>query len=200
MATFYALPRCAFLGDLVFREPTIGQTLWFDKVSQRFDLEDDTTLFFLRAFSLTREYDKLPDWTDAQKIKKQLKAFCKTELRDYTPRQVVACINYALNGADPAAGEEPPPRKSEDGETAEDDTAYSAAVGVVHEGQALRLGISLADAYRMTESEMQAVIVSAKERDGYEIDKAIKDRAIGDYFRALDEIKQAHKNEAKDNG
>lgn len=56
-ASFFALPRCAFLGDLTFREPTIGQELWFDNASKLFNANDDTTFFMLRAFSISRDHD-----------------------------------------------------------------------------------------------------------------------------------------------
>ena len=59
------------------------------------------------------------------------------------------------------------------------------------------LGISIADAMKMTTSELQQVIQMAYQSKGVDIDKKAKNRAIADYYRTLDAIRISHLEEIK---
>lgn len=188
---FYALPRCCFLGDYCFREPTIGHEIWLDNAARIYDEDDETTLFFLRAYALSKnDADELVDWNDIKGLRKQMKKFMKDVLGKFTVRQIVTCMNYCIFGADAAEGEQPAPR-DKDGKDEDKESEYdtSIAIGVVHEAMGLGLGISIKDACRMTASGLQAVIERAYADKGIDRQKEIKDQARGDYYRTLEEIK-----------
>ncbi len=203
-SSFYALPRCAFLGEaenqIVFREPSIGQQLWLDNICRIYDDGDDTTAFFLKAYSMTKM--DLPEWTDIKTIQEELKKFIGDVLKSHTIRQVIACIDYCLYGCDSNAMEFPIEdnnRGKEEEETSCDEI-QSTAIGVIHDSQAMGLGIPLDDAMKMTTSELQAVIQRAYENKGIDISKEMKNRAIGEYYKTLDAMKNRHnkKDEEKE--
>lgn len=190
-SSFHSLPRCAFLGDLVFTEPTIGHQLWLDNATRVYAEDDDTTMFLLRAYALSTPQESLPEWTDQKAVSKAVKSFAREALSNFTLRQVIDCLNYCTTGSDASDLEFPPDSEPDGGFP---DEPYSSAAGVLHEAQALKLGLSTADASRMTQSELQSVIQRRYELDGIEVDKSIKRRAIGDYYATLEEIKRNHEN------
>ncbi len=44
----YSLPRCAFVGEVVFHEPSIGSELWYESASAHLP-DDYETVFSLRV-------------------------------------------------------------------------------------------------------------------------------------------------------
>lgn len=194
---FYALPRCAFVqnGDdvLTLREPTIGQEMWFQNTLRLFDEGDETTLFLLRAMSMAMDFD-LPDWSNPKKVAESMKFFLESKMKNMTARQVMVAVNYCLFGCNAESGESPilPPededKKKEN--TVLDMPELSTTIGVVHQAQSLRLGISIEDMKNMTSSELQAVVDDAKEREGMSSDKAKHDRYVAEYYATLNAIRQ----------
>ena len=186
----FNLPRCAVLGDLIFHEPSIGAELWIDEVGRLFNAGDSVTGFAIRAYAMTRDYTALPTWTATAEITEALKNFMAHDLARYTLRQVVACVNYCANGNDQTAGEYCAARKNDDDEPTDLDE-ISPAIGVIHEGQSLALGISLDDAQRMTRGALNAVIARAYQlKDFGSVDNK---RALGEYYAELDRISNLHK-------
>lgn len=195
-SSFDALPRCAFLGDLVFREPTIAHELWLENAGRIFDRGDSLTGFALRAFAITTPYEELPDWSSAKQMQKALAKFMEKKLARFTVREVAACVRWCMIGGDWTLDEEPAKKPGEE----EKGEEMSASIGVVREAQALALGISLHDAMQMTRSGLQAVILRAYRMKGIEVDKDHHNRAIGDYCATLAEVRKAHQEELNHGG
>lgn len=103
------LPRVSFLGDVVFREPTVGHEIWLAQASRLFDGDDDETYLMLRAYSLSMPQDDLPDPYSKDKILDGVQGF-RNKLAFATVRQMCAAMGYAIHGFDQATGEYPTPR------------------------------------------------------------------------------------------
>lgn len=194
--SFYALPRCVFVGDLCFREPTIGHEIWFDDVSRQFDLDSQVTEFALRAFMMSRDAEELPSARNMAEVKYQLDNFVHKDIAKFTMRQLTHALRYCAAGCDPEDEEYPARRPVEDDE---DDLTEDAsiALGVVREGQALGLGISLADAKKMTRSALQEVVFRAYKLKDIDVSSSVKKECIGDYLATLAEIKNRLDEEEK---
>lgn len=91
--SFYALPRCCFLGGFCFREPTIGHEVWYSDVSREFEADDNVTDFFLNAFMLSRDVEELPKSTNIPEVKYQLEKFIK-KIGSLTLRQIMHVVSY----------------------------------------------------------------------------------------------------------
>lgn len=197
--SFYALPRCVFIGDLCFREPTIGHEIWFDDVSRQFDLESQVTEFVLRAFMMSRSEEDLPSTANIPEVKYQLDKFVHKTISKLTLRQLTHAITYCTCGCNPLDDEEPlvPLDITSDDEDI-DVTDTSLAIGVVREGQALGLGISLADAKKMTRSALQDVVMRAYKLREIDVSSAVKQECIGDYLATLQCIKDRLDKEEED--
>lgn len=202
---FYALPRCAFVqsGDdvLTLREPTIGQELWFQNSLRLFDDEDETTLFLLRAMSMAMDYE-LPPWSDPKKVADGMKQFLQDKVGSFTARQVMVAVNYCLFGCDALSGENPimpDEERKDDKDTCSDTPELSTAIGVIHQAQALRLGISMKDMKDMTSGELQAVVDDAMARDELISKKGKHDNYVAEYYATLNAIKNRH-SEGLNNG
>ena len=199
---FFNLPRCAFLGSdekmVVFREPTISQSIWFENALRMFNEDDGTTLFLLRAYSMLDGVE-LPRWNDLDGVRDALKKFLVETIAPFTTRQVLACIDYCLYGDNADDGETPekPHEERSDDEDDGIDERFSVEIGVIHKAQALRLGISLSDMMKMTKSGLCAVIDHALQHDGQETFKQKRNDAIGAYYSTLESIKQKHEQEVK---
>jgi len=202
--SFYALPRCVFLGDsVVLREPSIGHEIWYDMVSRAFNIDDPTTEFCLRAYMMSMECDELPKWDSIKKLTETLQDFIRTKLSKYTLRQLMNVVDYCQNGNNALSGEEPYSPSKEDDETENDcevDENTSITVGVVRECQSLSLGIPLKDIYSMTKSAVQSVIQRVYREKGIDVDKTIRDRAIGEYYVTLEHIKKNHLKDIEKHG
>lgn len=156
--TFYAIPRCVFLSDeMVLREPTLGHEIWFDSVSRQFDIDDEVTLFSLRAYMMSRDLDELPKWYHISQVKNELEKFIKKELRPFTIRQIMNAVAYCIDGNDPDSHFRPP-EKHDENETAETDENASPSLGIIRHAQALNIAIPMKDMKEMTESDIQNII------------------------------------------
>lgn len=183
---------------MVFREPTIEQEIWFENAARIFNTDDDTTLFLTRAFSM-RMGEELPDWSKPKKVRKQIDEFIKKELKGFTARQILSSVNYCIYGSDATVDEFPCSEFTPTEEDIEKAAEMSNVIGVVHEAQAMRLGISMEEMKRMTKSELQSVINRALEREGVDVRKDNKNATIADYYRTLEHIKKKH-DVVKENG
>lgn len=75
----------------------------------------------------------------------------------------------------------------------------STTIGIVHQSQALGLGISMDDMMRMTPSELQSVVDAALQRDAPPDDnRGKRDKYVAEYYATLNAIKNRHnKNNPK---
>lgn len=185
-AELYALPRCAFLGPLAFREPTIGHKRWIDEVAACVDMTDVETELILYAFAVSRPIADLPPSTDRAAVRDAVEQFTRGPVAAYTSAQLRVAVFYALMGCDAADGESAPARAiDEEGRIT---VPESIAAGVLHEGVAVGLGLSLADLSQLTLSHLRAMIDHALALRGRDIRKSAHGRAFGQYCAARDEI------------
>lgn len=98
-------------------------------------------------------------------------------------------MTYCTNGCDPLDGEMAAKSFKIDEDADYDVADTSLALGVVREGQALGLGISLADAKKMTRSALQDVVMRAYKLREIDVSSAVKQECIGDYLATLQSIK-----------
>lgn len=204
----FTMPRCAFLGDICFREATLGHELWMREVGRWMDIDDDIdTMILVRAFTLSKPQDELPDPLDVKKVKKQMDDFFKSDLSKFTPRQVVACLNYVALGDDPNANEYAIKTNEDDDEVAKqiaevcEADNHSIEIGIVNRGIAMKLGLTLNDYLSMTPSRVQTIIGEVLDRElGETRTKMKKSDALGEYISTLNAIRESYKNETMQNG
>lgn len=186
-ADLFALPRVAFLGDLVLREPTVGHLVYIDEADELVNLADTMTSIAFFAFVLSRDVDDLPPLTRFD-LRWRVRGFIRKELRRFTIEQIRVAVEFALYGNDAADGERPA-SGGESSEEAQNAARASVGVGLMREAQSLRLGISVADMKSATVNGLRAVVDRAYELKGVEVAKRAKHTATGEYFRTLEELK-----------
>ena len=202
-ADLFAAPRVAFVGDVVIREPSLGAEMWLRQALDAFDGDDEQTYFTLRVLSCVVPWRELPDPADQKAVRKAIKATLK-RLSDATLRQLDNALEWCIGGNLPETGEKPPPRPVADDSSAADaedmPERYSPEFGLFYRGMAVRIGTA-ADMKDMTTSAMLAVcdraetIAATSALGGGSDRKAEKNKATGDYYRALDAVR-AHGKEA----
>lgn len=188
-----ALPRVAFIGDVAFREPTVGSEIWLAQAQRLFDQESSETFIILRAFSLSKPQSELPDPVDEKAVLAAVKDF-KTSLAFATVGQILSAIGYAVHGFDQASGEHPAqkPDAQEPG-AAQQEQSYD--IGLMRKGMIYRLG-SAADLKELTPSALRAMLMRAIARDHEaNVAKDAVAMAEDDYLRTLDEITDRLKKE-----
>ena len=194
-AELFAAPRVAFIGDAVLREPTLGAEMWLRQAMEAFDGDDSQTYFTLRVLSCVVPWRELPDPADERAVHKAIKATL-ARLGGATLRQLENALDWCVAGNLPESGEKLPEGATEQG-TDEPQERHSPEFGLFHRGMACRIGTA-ADLKDMTVSAMLAVCERAEELaaaplGGRKDRKAEKDKATGDYYRALDAVREAGK-------
>ena len=187
------LPRCVFMPptsffgrELVLREPTIAHELWLEQAAQWIDIADERNFLFLNAFALAiLDPNDLPDCFAPRGVVKAVYRFAAKRLVRYTTDQLRNAVDYVLYGADWTAGELAVPKDSPDGPSF---SGKSQTLGLIIRAHAMRLTILLADARRMTASELGEAISEATVRDGSFDAKVARHDAMGDYVRTRDAI------------
>lgn len=206
-ATFYELPRVAFLGNVAFREPTIGHDIWIDSVSRFCDTKDLSTYLAIRAFALSHKLEDLPDAEDKDAVVKAIEKFTKIEIRSFTVNQVRCAITYAISGADHTAREFPAPHSCDneeedeaDEKTAEaiEDEALSVGAGVLFETLAMGLGVTVREILGFTLSKVRALQEAGLARNGIDLKKNRRNSRLGDYYVTRDEIRARLEKEKQD--
>jgi hypothetical protein len=195
-AELFAAPRVAFVGDEVLREPTLGAEMWLRQALDAFDGDDEQTYFTLRVLSCAVPWRELPDPADRRAVRKALKATLR-RLSDATLRQLDNALAWCIGGNLPEAGEAPPEAGAEDRHHGEDEPPerYAPEFGLFYRGMAVRIGTA-ADMKDMTASALQAVCERAEALAtaaacGGPDRKAENNKATGDYYRALDAVREA---------
>lgn len=143
--------------------------------------------------------EELPDWNKPKKVKKLIQNFIENDLKGFTARQILSCVNYCLYGSSFYIDEMPYSDLTPTDEDIEKAEEISCVIGVVHEAQAMKLGISMSDMKSMTKSELQSVIDRALERDGVDVRKNNRNATVADYYKTLEHIKNKYEA-VKDNG
>lgn len=199
------MPRIAWLGDVAFREPTIGHEIWMDEVADVFNLDHAETRIKVRAFCLATQPLLLPPMTVGRaKLKQDVSSFCRKRLGSYTLGQVATALVFAECGDTQLAHELPVPRSPERRRKAKpvQDGDYCYEVGLLRNGVLLKLGTP--DQLKgLTVTELEMLITEAMKMDsrfGVQYAKDLVSSAFGDYKRTLDAIcaeRKASKEYAK---
>lgn len=109
---FAACPRVAFLGDWTLFEPTVGKRIWMDTAKQLLRDDYQTHLYFT-VWALNCPDAELPKATNTADIINEVKEFAQNVLIDFTETQMLAAIDYVMNGRDPTTDENFSPEKNE---------------------------------------------------------------------------------------
>lgn len=199
------MPRVAWLGDVAFREPTIGHEIWMFDVAEIFDMDNAETRVKVRAYCLATPPLELPPMTDGiLNIKKKVQDFCRKKISQWTLGQVACALMFAENGDVQTAGEFPEAKKESKRKKTkpvkEGDHCYE--VGLLRNGMLLNLGTP-DKLIGMTVSGLETLIIEKMKLDqriGAEYAKDIVNSAFGDYKRTLESILAEHakNNEKKD--
>ena len=179
------LPRVVFLDGYVIREPTIAHELWIDRVREYVNLDDNLNFRAVYAFALSHPADRLPDPNRHRWTVWRIFSFARRHVFKLTKDALADAIDYALFGADWTVGEFAPERRDD----AEPRDATSPTVGVLVRAAARRLPITLDEAKRMTPSRLEEIVKGAELEDFPGIGDLVKNDALGDYFRARDEVR-----------
>lgn len=186
--SLFNLPRIAYLGEIVLRQPTLGHEIWLDEVEQTVDMGDILTNLSVTTFACSvRDASDLPDPYSGAGVYAALELF-RRKVAAYTPQQIVAAARYVVDGNDMRTGEYPVSK----GKGAADpmDASFSVATGILYRGVAICQNISVGDARRMTRNQMEAVKLEALQRAGMIDAKAAKAEAQGEYFATLQSIRE----------
>jgi len=188
------LPRVAFLGDAVFREPTIGSEIWLQSASRLFDENDAETFMILRAFSLSMEQGNLPDPTDGKSTLEALRTF-RDSLAFATIPQMMAAVGYAVHGFRDSECESPERRKGDAEDSGDGGEDLCFEIGLLRQGMVYRLG-SAKELKELPPKALREMTVRAMSRDhGCDARKDAVSDAEDDYLRTLDAITERLKEE-----
>jgi len=200
-ATEY-LPRAARLGKAVFRQPTIGHEIWMDRVLQLVSMDSFESVLAVKVYALTRDPCDLPNPDRDDIVKTAVQAFADTFI-EYTRDQIAAVVDYVENGADETDGERPPAReitdeelKFTDEQAASADWKYSAALGILHEGQAVLFGLPRKELEAMTRRQVNDLMRRAYAFHDFTCSPDLN-RLQGDYFATRVEIRTRLEEEKK---
>ena len=199
-APLYFDRRCVWVGNICLMEPTIGISLFTAQYSNVFGANTQVADVCLKAwaFHLKEPPAEAPPPKD---VVEAVSSFVTTHFSGIPVKRLVAAVDYCLYGCDSRSFESPVCRKTiseEDERTADDeeeDEAYNIDIGIVHEAEAMGLGITLADARRHTRAQLNAIMERAIESraaltiGGGEFAKSQKDRHSGEFYATLDEIR-----------
>lgn len=197
---FAACPRVAFLGDWTLFEPTVGKRIWMDTARQLLKDDYQTQLYFT-AWALNCPDDELPKATCTREIIGEVKEFAQKVLISYTDTQMLAAIDYALNGRDPTANEDfTPEQKDAFGEVYEvPDEVMSNAKQLLCE--ALLQGIDDEVKNEVTIPQLERMVIVAALNKGVDILKNEHTQAAGRFYACAGTIhKRLIDEKAKEHG
>ena len=191
------MPRVAWLGDVAFREPTIGHEIWMYDAAEIFDLDNAETRVKVRAYCLATPPLELPPITEGIiSIKSKVQDFCRKRISQYTVGQVACALMFAENGDVQTAGEFPVAKSESKRKkrklVQEGDHCYE--VGLLRNGMLLNLGTP-DKLLGMSVSGLETLIIEKMKLDdriGAEYAKAMVNSAFGDYKRTLESILAEH--------
>lgn len=102
-SSFYSVPRVAYLGDYIFREPTVRRLAYLEDL--RALLDDDTETQFIAAAYVCHvpEAELVPLTKSRRRVKKAVAKFAVEVLGDFSLTQAAAAVGYVLADLDPNA-------------------------------------------------------------------------------------------------
>jgi hypothetical protein len=189
------LPRVVFLEGLggrgfTLREPSIGHELWLERVGEYLDYHARHNFRVAYCYALSREHTELPDPMKPRRVLRKMFGWATRYVLPLTSETVSDALDFVLFGADWTTGEFPPEKPGAEGAgDAAPGGKTSPCIGALVAGVARRLPLTLDDAKRMTAAEFYAALRGARAADGGFDGSAERKDALGDYFRARDEIR-----------
>lgn len=195
-AELAALPRMAFLGDLILWEPTIAVRQWLDAAS-RVVAADYFSQLTLTSFALNTPAAELPRLDRVSDLVRETKRFADECLAPFTESQILAAVSYALKGDDPTEDEDAEPTVAEKEarrKCREIPQAMKSAARRVF-AEACSLGVP--DAERFTVPALDAIITSAIALKGGGAFKGENGRATADFYRTADVIYERLQSERR---
>lgn len=191
----YVMQRAAFLDELVFHQPTIGDEIYKNEVSRIYDLTDTPTFMLIMSYILTTNQDNRPSSSDKKGIAEEVEKTKKGLLR-VTEEQVWNCLDYVINGNLVYEGEDPPAKKEDKKEKDEfdvdepiDNDSYpTLQIALIRQGQLVGLG-SPEELSKLTTIELQTLVQYKVAREIPSIMKNEHTRKLGEYYQVLDEVK-----------
>ena len=129
----------------------MGHEIWLDEVGQILDMADPATNLAATAYACSvRDADSLPNPHSKIKVTVALMRF-RFAVRKHTIQQIANATRYVCDGNDAELYEYPVSKDTGEGDIPDGD--MSGAVGIILDGTASGIGISLADARRMTRTQ-----------------------------------------------
>lgn len=100
---FYSVPRVAYLGDFIFREPTVRRLAYLEDL--RALLDDDAETQFIAAAYVCHVPDAelVPLDGSRRRVRKAVSRFAVEVLGDFALSQTAAAVGYVLADLDPTA-------------------------------------------------------------------------------------------------
>lgn len=182
----YYLRRCAWLGDVVFKQPLMAHDIWL-KQARRCVADDWLSNLAVKAFMCCVEPSELPDPDDPSAIEAAVNAFAP-KLSGYTQEQIAAAVMYAMLGNDWRTGETAAVRKDDDKTYLHFSPELCIDVGVIYNGLAIGVGLTVNDAMNLPRRTFDAIVERKLRYDGACDMKRVADSAEDDYLRTYDEI------------
>ena len=201
MFSFSACPRIAFLGDNILREPTVAKRLWIDEVQRLFADTMETRIYVI-AYALGTPDDELPSLADKTKIQNGIIEFRDDVLIKYTDTQILAAIDYVLNGTKPNLELPPDPTEEKKEEVKKLSEIYdiptedhSIAKQLLLQALAAKIPAQVAD-YALLD-DLERMIMVAAMHDGTDVLKNEHTKASGRFYMAAGRIHERLVEEAK---
>lgn len=102
-SAFFSVPRVAYLGDFIFREPTVRRLAYMEDLSEALD-GDATERFFATAYAChVADADLVPLDGSRRRVRKAVTRFAVDVLGGFSLSQVAAAVGYVVSGDDPTA-------------------------------------------------------------------------------------------------
>lgn len=187
---FGSVPRVAFLGDYVFREPTVAKRIWIEEALSLLN-GDYFNQVCLTAYALNCPSNELPSLDRIGVLVAELAKFRDEVLLLYTDRQIMDAIEYALRGDSPSLDEE----KETTGEKEEKEDVSALPEKLVSVSrqllqEALSYGIDDECKNDLTVPELEKVIALAAMHSGVDVMKGEHGQAVGAFYKALGKIRE----------
>lgn len=198
----FVMQRAAFLGDVVFHQPTIGDEIYIQEISRMYDMDDENTFFLVMSYILSSDQETRPSGIDKVGIQKSI-GDTRDKLSHFTISQVWNCLDYVMNGNMVYDDEHAPVKKrNDDDEQGEyskikmpqDNDSYpSYQLGLIRQGQALMLGTPQ-ELSKMTTLQLQTLIQYKQVIEGKSgVMKQNHTRCLGEYYEVLEDVKKNSK-------
>lgn len=160
-AGFASAPRVAFLGDFIFREPTVRKLAYFDDLAAIIGNDDEARFNALAYVCHVPERELVPLDGSRRRVRKAVAAFVVRVLGGFTHSQALAAVSYAVAGADPdevtGAYADGAPRAQHPADPPKSCRSYARAILAAAVGQ----GFDAAACGEMTAAALERILAAA---------------------------------------